>query len=191
MILWWYFVIAAVKTLENIQENICSSHLTKLHNYSLQPTTGLKPPLQILFWKCSEGKGCSKILKISKHLCKNCLFFSKATGLQSKISAYNKTDSKKSFLLVFWDSWKYLKKRYIMESFYQGKKITIYNLNPYKKSPHAFFRGCSEKILFQIFQKIPWETYWWSSFKQLKLSNLSPITILKTDSITNASCECS
>ena len=42
-----------------------------------------------------------------------------------------------------------------MESFYQGKKITIYNLNPYKKSPHAFFRGCSEKILFQIFQKIP------------------------------------
>ena len=42
----------------------------KLHDYSLQPTTGLKPPLQILFWECSKGKGCPKILKIPKNLCK-------------------------------------------------------------------------------------------------------------------------
>ena len=39
----------------------------KLHDYSLQPTTGIKPPLQILFWKCSEGNRCSKI---QKNLCK-------------------------------------------------------------------------------------------------------------------------
>ena len=56
--------------MENIQENVCSSHLRKLHGYSLQPTPGLKLPLQILFEKCSEGKGCSKILKIPKNFCK-------------------------------------------------------------------------------------------------------------------------
>ena len=70
MIPWQYFEIAAPKSLENIQENICSSHLTKLHDYNLQPTTGLTPPLQILFWKCSEGKGCSKVLKTPKNLSK-------------------------------------------------------------------------------------------------------------------------
>ena len=35
----------------------------KMHDYSLQPTTGLKRPLQILFKKNSEGKECLKILK--------------------------------------------------------------------------------------------------------------------------------
>ena len=56
-------------------------------------TTVYKPPLQILFWNCSEGKGCSKISKIPKNLCKT-LFFSNTTGLQSRISSFNKTDSK-------------------------------------------------------------------------------------------------
>ena len=42
----------------------------KLPDYSLQLTTGLKPPLQIFFWKCLEGKGCSKISEIPKNLCK-------------------------------------------------------------------------------------------------------------------------
>ena len=41
----------------------------KLQDYSLQPT-GLKPSLQILLWKCTGGKGCSKILKTPKNLCK-------------------------------------------------------------------------------------------------------------------------
>ena len=59
-----------MKTLENFQEKICSSHLRKLPDYSLQPTTGLKPPLQILLWKCPEGKGCSKISKLQKAFAK-------------------------------------------------------------------------------------------------------------------------
>ena len=29
--------------------------------YSLQPTAKLKPPLQMHFSKCSEGKGCSQV----------------------------------------------------------------------------------------------------------------------------------
>ena len=42
-----------------------------MHDYILQPATGLKPPLQVLFWKCSEEKGCSKISKIPKTICKS------------------------------------------------------------------------------------------------------------------------
>ena len=38
----------------------------KLYDYSLQPTTGLKPPLEIRLWKSSEGKGYSKISKTPK-----------------------------------------------------------------------------------------------------------------------------
>ena len=45
----------------------------KLYYYRLQATTGLKPPLQILFWKSSKGKGCSKILKIQKTFAKSSL----------------------------------------------------------------------------------------------------------------------
>ena len=40
--------MATSKTLGNFQGNICSSHLMKLHDYSLEPAAGLKPPLQIL-----------------------------------------------------------------------------------------------------------------------------------------------
>ena len=69
----------------------------------------------------------------------------------------------KCFLLVFWNSWKY--DRSIMELFYQDNKITVKNLNILKKSLHAFFSGCLEKLLFSKFQ----------------LSTLSPITLLKTD----------
>ena len=62
------FVIAAPKTLENIQKNTCkwSSLLIKFHDHILKLTTGLKTPLQILFWKCQERKRCSKIPTTSK-----------------------------------------------------------------------------------------------------------------------------
>ena len=54
--------------------NSCT-HLMKLQDYSLQPITGLKPALQVLFWKCSEGKGCSKILKTPRNLSKTVTSF--------------------------------------------------------------------------------------------------------------------
>ena len=56
----------------------------KLNDDNLQPTTRLKPPLQIIL-----------DFKISKIL-KNCLSFCNATGLQSRISGFNKTESKEN-----------------------------------------------------------------------------------------------
>ena len=44
---------------------------------------------------------------------------------------------------------------------------------------------------FGNFRRFPEKRLWCSSFKQFELSNLSPITIRKTDSITNVSCESS
>ena len=73
-----------------------------------------------------------------------------------------------------------------MESHYQDNKITIENLNIYKKNHFMHFPGdvqknpCFENFGFLNFL-----------FKQFELSNLSPITTLKTDSITNVPCECS
>ena len=40
----------------------------QMHKYSLQPTTELKTVLQIIFWKCSERKGCAKSSKIPHFL---------------------------------------------------------------------------------------------------------------------------
>ena len=72
-----------------------------------------------------KAKDVLKFQKFKKPL-QNCLFFSNATGLQSRIYGFNKRDSKKKcFLIVFWTRWKYAKKRSVTESFYQGNKITI------------------------------------------------------------------
>ena len=91
------FEIAAPKTLENIQKMYVVKFIFhKLHGYSLQPTTGLKPPLQILFWKYSERKECSKDSKIPRKSLQVFLFFPDVAGLQSTISYLTKTDSKKN-----------------------------------------------------------------------------------------------
>ena len=69
----------------------------KLHGYNLQPTTGLKPPLQILFWKLSGGKGCCKISKIPKNLSKT---VSSSLPLQTcslEFTASTKQAPRKSF----------------------------------------------------------------------------------------------
>ena len=100
MILCRYFEIVALKTLENIQENICSSRLMKLHDYSLQPTTGLKPPLQILFWECLEGK-CSKILITPKNICKTVTASIMQQACSLEFLASTKQTQEKSFLLEF------------------------------------------------------------------------------------------
>ena len=57
----------------------------------------------------------------------------------------------------------------IMELFCQSNKITIYNLNAYKKSLPAFFWGCSKKLLIWKFQKISRKT----SLVEFFLSNWS------------------
>ena len=62
----------------------------------LQCTAGLKAPLQILYWICSNRKECSKILKISEKPLQNRPFFSQVTGLQSRISDVTKTGSQKN-----------------------------------------------------------------------------------------------
>ena len=64
--------------------------------YSVQRTIEPKIPLQIIFWKCSERKDCSKSLKIPKKSLQNCPFSPNVTGLQSAISAPAKTDSRKN-----------------------------------------------------------------------------------------------
>ena len=77
----------------------------KLQDYSLQPTTWLKPLYWYFSGSAQKGKKCSKISKTPKKPFNNCL----------SISGFNKTDSrKKNFLLVFWNSWKYLKERSVM-----------------------------------------------------------------------------
>ena len=66
------------------------SLLIKFHHCSLQPTTGLITRQEILFWKCSQRKECSKILKNVNKILQNCVVFSNATGLQSWISGFYK-----------------------------------------------------------------------------------------------------
>ena len=93
--------MATSKTLGNFQGNICSSHLMKLHDYSLEPAAGLKPPLQILLWRCLEGNRCSKISKTPKNFFSK-IFFSNTTGQQSRISGFKKNRlQEKRSLLVF------------------------------------------------------------------------------------------
>ena len=91
--------MATSKTLGNFQGNICSLHLIKLHDYSLEPATGLKPPLQILLWGCLAGKGCSKISKTPKNFFSK-IFFSNTTGQQSRISGFKKKQTSRKKVLV-------------------------------------------------------------------------------------------
>ena len=67
-----------------------------LQGYSLK-TAGLETSLQILFWKCLERKGCSKILE--KIFGKNCPFFFNVTSQQSRISDFNKIRLQEKCLL--------------------------------------------------------------------------------------------
>ena len=96
------------------------SLLIKLQDYSLGPTIGLKPPLQILAWKCSEKKRCSKISKTRKEYLQNLfLFLWSYSKCASQNSQFNKNRlQEKYFLLVFWSSWKFAWTRAILRSFY-------------------------------------------------------------------------
>ena len=67
-----------------------------MHKYSLQTTIELKTPLQILFWKCSERKDCSKSLKFQKTLGKTIPFPLKLQACNAQFLTLPKTDSKKN-----------------------------------------------------------------------------------------------
>ena len=105
--------------LENIQKKFCCGVPVNT-NVQIQSAAyiELKTPLQINFEKCSERKRCSKSSKIQKKYLQFCTFFSNLIGLQSTISDISKYRlQEKCFLWVFWNSWKFTRKRSTMKSF--------------------------------------------------------------------------
>ena len=79
-------------------------------------------------------------------------------------------------------SWKYTKKR-SLESFYQGNKITIQNLNTYKKNTCIFQGMFGKTPILEISEDSQKNIFGKVLFKEFKLFKLSLITIPKTDSI--------
>ena len=70
----------------------------ELHEYSLQPTTGLHYDT---FWKCSESKGSSKISKIPKSICKTVPFSLTLQPCSPELSISANIDSKKNSSFVY------------------------------------------------------------------------------------------
>ena len=69
----------------------------QLHECSLECTTGLKTSIQILFWKCSERKGYSKMSKIKKkNICKTVTFSLTLQCCSPEFPPSAKRDSKKN-----------------------------------------------------------------------------------------------
>ena len=107
---------------------------------------------EILFWKCSEGKRCSKISKTPKNLCKTVI--SSLTLQTCSLELQQNRLQERRFLLMFWNSWKYFKKKFIMESFYPGNKN--FRILSFIKNHFMHFAGdvrknsCSEN-----FQRFP------------------------------------
>ena len=133
----------------------------------IQSTTIYRTTLLIYtFWKCSERKECSKILKLQKKTLRNCLFFSNATTLQpngvvlvsllllwtyltacSSVSIVNFEHvyadwefslSTKFFLWVFWNSWKFAGVWYVPKSSFSRN---------FEKSP---FNRSSRLIVYSL-----------------------------------------
>ena len=69
-----------------------------MHDYSLQPTSGLKPPLQVLSWIYSERKGCYQLSKIIKKPLQNYFFFS--TDRSPEYSTSIKTGPEKNISVL-------------------------------------------------------------------------------------------
>ena len=59
--------------------------LMQFQCYSLQPTIGIKNPLQILLCKCSEKIETCKVSKIWKEPLENCPFISNISGMRPRI----------------------------------------------------------------------------------------------------------
>ena len=154
---WGCFEIVAPKTLNNIQNKICtrSSLLIKSHYFNLQLTAGLKTPLQILFWK---GKFV-KFEKSQKIPLQNCPLFRTLQVCSPEFLTWIKTDSKKKCFL-----WLFLQLKIHQEEVCKSfKKVTviwflsrIYLFLKNRFHNHGMFR----KLLFWKFRKIPRKTTW-------------------------------
>ena len=111
---------SCTKNFERLSEKPMqrSSLLIDFHEYSLQPTTGL------------QYRYILEVLRNQRMFenFQNCLFFSNATALESRICDFIKYRLQgKCFLWVFWNSWKFDRERSIMKSFdYASKKISLY-----------------------------------------------------------------
>ena len=71
--------------------------MIKLRYYSLQPTTGIKVPPQILLWKSSKKQRCSKISKIlKKNICKTIPFSLTSQPFSPEFPTSKKTYLKKN-----------------------------------------------------------------------------------------------
>ena len=118
----------------------------KLLDYSPQPTTGLQihTSLQIFFWKCSERSRCSKIPKIPIKPLKNFPFSLTLQACSPEFQTLTKADFKRNVSCENSE----------INGNLAGKireKNHFMNVN---MSLHIFL-GCSEKLLFWKFPKIP------------------------------------
>ena len=134
--------------------------MIKLRYYSLQPTTGIKVPPQILFWKSSKKQRCSKILKIlKKNICKTIPFSQTSQPFSPEFPTSKKT---------------YLK-----------KNVSCSCSEILGKLPREFFgKNVRKTAVLRVLESCQKKVF---SSKAIQAS-LLPITILKTDSIANV-CE--
>ena len=98
------------RKLEDIQKNLCFGVPLK---YKSTNTV-----YQYFSESAQKEKDALKVRKFQKNICKAVPFSPNVTGLQSTIFDINKNRlQEKCFLWVFWNSWKFTRKRSIMKSF--------------------------------------------------------------------------
>ena len=65
----------------------------------LQPIMGLKAPPHILFWKCSERKGCSKNSEFLKQALQKCSVFCNVRNIVLNLPLQKKKNLKEKYFL--------------------------------------------------------------------------------------------
>ena len=97
-----------------------------------------KTSITDIFWKCSEEKECSKIQLQQNRL------------------------QEKSFLLVFWNSWKYFKKRSTMQwsHFIKVRRLLFRILMHIKYNFMNFSGGFRNNSCFENFRELPEKRLW-------------------------------
>ena len=139
----------------------------KLHDYRLQPTTGLKPQLQIFFWKCSEGNRCSKI---QKNLCKTVSSSPTLTACSLEFPASTKQTPRKMF------TGNMLRQDLQWSNFIQVTRLLSRILTLIKKITPCIFQGMFGKTsVLKISEDCQKNVFGKVLFKQFELSNLSSI----------------
>ena len=137
-----------------------------MHDCSLQPATALNLPLQILFWNYSKKKGCFQISR--KH-----------SFLQIQvhnIRLQQKRNRCKIFPVTIF--WKVARKRYIIKPFNRVTGL-LSRIHVSKKFLTLyFFKGYSEKLLFESFGTLQKKLFIRDNFKWLELFNLSSFDVI-------------